>query len=325
MKGIFYFCGHEQFQPEILVQHAMLAEKAGFNGIMTSEHFHPWVADESAAGFALSTLGAMAVRTSHIQLLTGVITPLFRFHPAVVAQAAATIDRLSDGRFMLGLGTGEAINEASVGQTFPPYKERARRIEEAITIITKLLHGEKLTYNGTYYSTKDAKLYSPPVHNIPIFMAAAGSQSAKLAAKITDGVITSVKNVENTIKEVKDPALQENPNAQLIASRWVVYAQNDDEAYQALRPWRGLRVPSRETATDPMVLQEEADQMNPSDIVSHYTLASDPESYIQAYLPLIEELHADIVVIQTTSAGKQEDLIQMLGKEVVPTLKKAFR
>src|SRR5580698_10927010 len=104
MTQIYYYLGHEQFQPEVLVHHAQLAEEAGFDGIFISEHFNPWVADKGAAGFALSTLGAIAQATKKIKLMTGVITPLYRYHPAVVAQAAATIDRLSDGRFMLGVG-----------------------------------------------------------------------------------------------------------------------------------------------------------------------------------------------------------------------------
>jgi len=105
-----YFCGHEQWHPEQLVQHARLAEQAGFDMAVVSEHFHPWVDDASASGFAFSTIGAMAVATERIRLATGVTTPLFRYHPAVVAQAAATLDRLSGGRFSLGVGTGEKVN-----------------------------------------------------------------------------------------------------------------------------------------------------------------------------------------------------------------------
>src|SRR6202012_5582008 len=116
----------------VLVKHAQFAEKVGFDGIFISEHFNPWVADKGAAGFAFSTLGAIAATTEKIKLMTGVITPLFRYHPAVVAQAAATIDRLSNGRFMLGVGNGESINEAALGYEFPKYKERADRMKEAL-------------------------------------------------------------------------------------------------------------------------------------------------------------------------------------------------
>src|SRR5579883_2773271 len=106
MAKIFYFLGHEQFQPEVLVEHAKLAEEVGFDGVFVSEHFNPWVADVGSSGFAFSTLGAIAATTNYMQLMTGVVSPLYRYHPAVVAQAAATVDRLSNGRFMLGVGTG---------------------------------------------------------------------------------------------------------------------------------------------------------------------------------------------------------------------------
>ena len=121
MTVFAYFCGHEQWQPEQLVRHAVLAEEAGFDMVVVSEHFHPWVDDQSAAGFAFSTIGAMANATSKLDFATGVTTPLWRFHPGVVAQAAATLDRLSGGRFNLGVGTGENVNEGPLGYEFPRY------------------------------------------------------------------------------------------------------------------------------------------------------------------------------------------------------------
>ena len=132
MTKFAYFCGHEQWQPEDLVKHAVLAERSGFDMLVVSEHFHPWVDDESASGFAFSTIGAMAASTETIEFTTGVTTPLFRYHPAVVAQAAATLDRLSDGRFTLGVGTGENINEGPLGYDFPKYAERNARMTESL-------------------------------------------------------------------------------------------------------------------------------------------------------------------------------------------------
>ncbi|MBT8212566.1 MAG: LLM class flavin-dependent oxidoreductase, partial [Acidimicrobiia bacterium] len=124
MVKLAYFSGHEQFQPEDLVRHARLAEEAGFDFLLVSEHFHPWVDDHSASGFAFSTIGAMAQVTDRVQIATGVTTPLFRYHPALVAQASATLDRLTGGRFHLGVGTGENINEGPLGYPFPKYAER---------------------------------------------------------------------------------------------------------------------------------------------------------------------------------------------------------
>ncbi|MCI0544741.1 MAG: TIGR03557 family F420-dependent LLM class oxidoreductase, partial [Actinobacteria bacterium] len=183
MTKFAYFCGHEQWQPEDLVAHAVLAEEVGFDMVVVSEHFHPWVDDVSASGFAFTTMGAMAQATSRLEIATGVTTPLFRYHPGVVAQAAATIDRLCDGRFILGVGTGENINEGPLGYSFPPYPERNARMREALEIMRRLLDGEKLTYEGVYYRTDRAKLYSPPLGPVPILLAAGGPKSATLAGE----------------------------------------------------------------------------------------------------------------------------------------------
>ena len=206
MTTFAYFCGHEQWQPEELVHHAQLAEQAGFDMVVVSEHFHPWVDDQSAAGFAFATIGAMAQATERISFATGVTTPLFRYHPAVVAQAAATLDRLSGGRFNLGVGTGENINEGPLGYEFPNYAGRASRMREALEIMRRLLDGEKLTFNGAHYVTDRAKLYSPPIGPVPIWLAAGGPKSAALAGEMAEGIVTSVKVPDETRERVIVPS-----------------------------------------------------------------------------------------------------------------------
>jgi len=321
-----YFCGHEQFQPEELVRHAVLAEEAGFDMVEVSEHFHPWVDDLGASGFAYATIAAMAQATESIQFVTGVTTPLFRFHPGVVAQAAATLDRLSDGRFNLGVGTGENLNEGPLGYTFPKYAERAARMSEALDIMGDLLDGKKLTYEGEYYSTDRAKLYSPPVHPVPIFMAAGGPKSATLAGTKADGVITSVRDPETTFERVIAPvrAAAEaagRPEPTVLASRWSIRADDDEQAWTTLGAWRGLRAPGRLEAVDPKDLRERADAMPRSEILGMYSIVSTPEDYLSVYSPLIEDVGADIVAIQTTSID-QPSTIAMLGSEVLPELRK---
>ncbi len=323
MTRFAYFCGHEQFQPEVLVRHAALAEEAGFDMVMVSEHFHPWVDDVSAAGFAYSTIGAMAQVTERVELATAVTTPLFRFHPGVVAQAAATLDRLSGGRFNLGVGTGENLNEGPLGYPFPKYAERAARMREALEIMRRLLDGEKLSYDGEYYRTDRAKLYSPPVGPVPIWMAAGGPKSSTLAATKAQGIITSVKDPSVTKERVIDPAAAAvggGPMPTIVGTRWSVRAADADEAWQALLAWRGLRAPGRLEAVDPMDLRERADQMPRDEILSRYSMVEDADDYVEVYRPLITEVGADVVTIQTTSLD-QEETIRMLGSEVLPRLR----
>lgn len=326
MTKFAYFCGHEQFQPEELVRHAVLAEEAGFDMVMVSEHFHPWVDDESAAGFAYATIGAMAQATERIEFVTGVTTPLFRFHPGVVAQAAATLDRLSGGRFRLGVGTGENINEGPLGYEFPAYKERNERMTEALEIMRRLLDGEKLTFEGKYYRTDRAKLYSPPVQDhLPIYLAAGGPKSATLAGQRADGVITSVKVPEETKEKVIQPLNEAAENAGLrrptvIATRWSIWATTENEAWTALTSWRGLRAPGRLEAVDPQELREKADQLPREEVLGRYSLVSTPQEVVDTYKPLITDLGADVVTFQM-AALDQEELITTLGQQVLPALR----
>ena len=206
MTKFSYFLGSEQWQPEDLIKHAEIAKDSGFDMLTISEHFHPWVDDYSASNFTWSTLGALANNIPSLDLGTGVTTPLWRMHPGVVAQAAATVDRLTKSTFHLGVGTGENINEGPLGYTFPKYEERKNRLIESLTIIRRLLSGEKLTYNGEYYKTEKAKLYSPPLKNIPIWLAAGGPKSAQVAAEFADGLMISVKDPKDSYERVIDPA-----------------------------------------------------------------------------------------------------------------------
>ncbi len=325
MTRFAYFCGHEQWQPEVLVEHAVLAERAGFDFVVVSEHFHPWVDDTSASGYAYSTIGAMAQATESVEISTGVTTPLFRYHPAVVAQAAATMDRLSSGRFHLGVGTGENLNEGPLGYPFPKYAERAARMAEALQIMRRLLDGEKLDFDGEYYQTDRAKLYSPPIGRVPIWLAAGGPKSAALAARLADGIITSVKDPAVTTERVIDPAAAAAAEAgratlPTMASRWSVRADNADDAWEALSPWRGLRAPGRLEAVDPAVLRERADGMDKAEILGSYSMVSTAQDYVEVYSPLVTDLNADVVTIQTTSLD-QEATIAMLGAEVLPALR----
>lgn len=325
MTQLAYFCGHEQFQPETLVRHAVLAEQAGFDMVEVSEHFHPWVDDLGASGFAYATIAAMAEATETIEFVTGVTTPLWRFHPGVVAQAAATLDRLSGGRFRLGVGTGENLNEGPLGYDFPRYAERAARMSEALDIMQGLLGGEKLTYDGEFYRTDRAKLYSPPLEVVPIYLAAGGPKSATLAGTKADGVITSVKDPADTFERVIEPAKAAareagRPVPTVLASRWSVRAKTEEEAWTSLGAWRGLRAPGRLEAVDPKDLRERADAMDPSEVLERYSIVHSPDDYVDVYAPLITDVHADIVAIQTTSLD-QEATIAMLGSDVLPKLR----
>jgi coenzyme F420-dependent glucose-6-phosphate dehydrogenase len=212
-----------------------------------------------------------------------------------------------------------------LGYPFPKYAERAARMAEALQIMRRLLDGEKLDYLGEYYRTDRAKLYSPPLGPVPLWLAAGGPKSAALAARLADGIITSVKEPAVTFERVIDPAAAAAAEAgrkrlPVLASRWSVRADSEEEAWEALSPWRGLRAPGRLEAVDPAVLRERADSMDRSEILGRYSLVSSPDDYVAVYAPLVTEIGADVVTIQTTSL-RQTETIAMLGSEVLPALR----
>jgi len=326
MTKFSYFLGSEQWQPEDLLNHAEIAKEAGFDMLTISEHFHPWVDDYSASNFTWTTLGALANKFPEMDLGTGVTTPLWRIHPGVIAQAAATVDRLSPSTFHLGVGTGENINEGPLGYEFPKYEERKNRLIEALTIIRRLLNGEKLDFSGEYYTTEKAKLYSPPNRKIPIWLAAGGPKSAQVAAEYADGLMISVKDPKDSYERVIDPAKQKSnelnkDNLSIHTYRWTMFAENDDDAWTALRSWRGLRAPSRLQQLDPEALRIEADSFPKEEIMAKFSKASTIDDLVEIYSPLVNEFDSDIVTIQISSID-QEETIKLLGKELLPKLRK---
>jgi coenzyme F420-dependent glucose-6-phosphate dehydrogenase len=321
-----WLCSHESYQPEDLVKQAVAAEEAGFDVVLGSDHFHPWVDDTSAAGFVWAWLGAVAAETSRVELGTAVTAPLFHYHPALVAQMAATVDRLSDGRLFLGVGTGEALNERPMGFSFPGYAERQARMQEALEIMHRMLAGEKVTFHGEYYTTETAKLYSPPKGSLPILMAAGGPKSAAFAGTYADGLITSVKDPADTVAKVIGPyrkaATEAGKEHRVLATRWTVLAGGPDEAWQALSSMRGLRAPGRLEATDPAELRMKADEMDRNEVLASYTVVPDGDGLINAYRPLCTDVGADVVSIQVMSADPMAT-IELMGKEVLPRLREA--
>jgi coenzyme F420-dependent glucose-6-phosphate dehydrogenase len=319
-----WLCAHEAQQPEVLVDQAVKAEESGFDMVLGADHFHPWVDDKSAAGFVWAWLGAVAMRTD-LELATAVTCPIYHYHPGLIAQAAATVDRLSNGKFILGVGTGENINEGPLGFEFGGYKERIGRMREALEIMHRMFGGEKLDFDGEFFTTDKAKLYSPPVGQLPVFMAAGGPQSATFAGRRADGLITSVKNPAETIERIIDPfkeSSEKHGNAgRILATRWVVFAEDREEAWEALGPMRGLRAEGRLEAVDPMVLRERADAMDRDEILDKYTIVHGVDELIGAYAELVTDVGADYVSIQVASVD-QNRVLDIMKSEVLPELRK---
>jgi len=182
-----YTLSSEEHGPRELVDCAVRAEQAGFDFASISDHYHPWVSAQGHSPFVWSVLGGIAARTERMPVGIGVTCPIVRIHPAVVAQAAATTSLLFEGRFFLGLGTGEALNEHVVGLRWPPPAVRLEMLAEAVAIIRELFEGETVEHRGSYYEVENARLFDPPAVDVPLILSGFGSESAALAGQIGDG------------------------------------------------------------------------------------------------------------------------------------------
>jgi G6PDH family F420-dependent oxidoreductase len=191
-----YALSSEEHAPSDLVGYARRAEEAGFGFAMISDHFHPWIDRQGNAPFVWSVLGGIAEATSRIPVGTGVTCPLIRTHPAIIAHAAATTAAMMPGRFWLGLGTGENLNEHILGGEWPHHRRRAEMLEEAVAVIRELWKGDLTTHEGDYYEVVNARLYTLPEEPPPILIAASGTDAAELAGRIGDGLITTSADKE---------------------------------------------------------------------------------------------------------------------------------
>jgi G6PDH family F420-dependent oxidoreductase len=198
-----YWLSSEEHAPRDLVQNAKLAEEAGFGFALISDHIHPWVDAQGHSPFVWSVIGAIGEATGRIRLGTAVTCPLIRVHPAIVAHAAATAQALMDGRFFLGVGTGENLNEHVLGDRWPRADERLEMLEEAVEIIRKLFGGEYETYRGKHYTVEQLKLYDAPDDPPEIVVAAKAANAAELAARIGDGTMNTSPDAD-VVKRFKD-------------------------------------------------------------------------------------------------------------------------
>ena len=251
MLTLGWKAGAEQFPPADLLDYAQRAEQAGFDLLDVSDHFQPWSEDGQAA-FAWTWLGAVAARTGRITIGTGVTCPILRYHPAIIAQATATLSCLAPGRVYLGLGTGEALNEYAAVGVWPGYAERQERMEEAIELIRALWTGKEITYRGKYYQTNKARLYSPPAKPISIYVSALAPHSALFAGKYGDGLFTvggkQPEMYRQLLKDFEQGARDGGKNPatmpKLIELN-VEYEQNIDQALaNHLKYWAGSYVPA---------------------------------------------------------------------------------
>jgi G6PDH family F420-dependent oxidoreductase len=247
MVSVGYFLSCEEFGPRELVRQARKAEAAGFERLWISDHFHPWLDEQGQSPFVWSVIGALSEATS-LPISTAVTCPLVRLHPAVIAQAAATAAVQCEGRFTLGVGTGEALNEHVTGVRWPPPQVRLEMLEEAIEVIRKLHTGEQVSHRGRHYTVDNARIYTLPERPVPIYVSAFGPDAAELAAKAGDGLCTVAPDAD-LVRRYREAGGDGKP---VQGGMKVCWADTEDAGVKtAHRLWRNELLPGKLPSTLP--------------------------------------------------------------------------
>jgi coenzyme F420-dependent glucose-6-phosphate dehydrogenase len=288
-----YKASAEQFDPRELVEIAVAAEAHGMESVAVSDHFQPWRHEGGHAPFSLSWMAAVGERTSTVQIGTSVMTPTFRYNPAVIAQAFATMGVLYPGRIFLGVGSGEALNEIATGfrgageQDWPEFKERFARLREAVQLMRQLWTEDRVDFQGEYYSTHGASIYDRPETPVPVYIAAGGPVVARYAGRAGDGFIcTSGKGMDLYTKDLI-PAVQEGAekvgrDAEQIDRMIEIklsYDTTTEAALENTRFWAPLALSKEQKhdIADPIEMEKAADALPIEKIASRFIVGSDPD------------------------------------------------
>lgn len=315
MVQIGYKLSSEDTHPINLVKYAKKAEEAGFNFAMISDHYHPWVSKQNQSPFVWSSLGGISQITNNLKIGTAVTCPTIRVHPAIIAQAAATTASMMEGRFMLGVGSGENLNEHILGDHWPPAPIRIEMLEEAIYIIRMLWEGNSHNFKGKYYTIENTQIYTLPSKLPPILMAADGELAAETAGKIADGLITpGIRS--NLVNIFKRTGGEGKP---CYAEVSVCWAKNEDyakniayEYWPILSNKNGLNweIPT------PKYFEDLAKMTDPETLTRHIACGNDPQRHINEINKFINAGYDHVFIHQL--GPQQEGFINFYNEEVLP-------
>ncbi len=327
---IGYKASAEQFGPRELVELAVRAEQTGLDSVFVSDHYQPWRHVGGHAPFALSLLAAMGERTERVVMGTSVLTPTFRYNPAVLAQAFGTLGSLHPGRVVLGVGTGEALNEVAVSRLeWPEFKERFARLRESVRLMRALWAGERVSFEGDYYATDEATVYDKPEGGVPVYVAAGGPVVAKYAGRAGDGFIcTSGKGMELYTDKLL-PAVLEGAEAggrdaagidRMIEIK-ISYDRDHDRALENCRFWAPLSLTPEQKhgIDDPQEMAEAADALPIEQVAKRWIVSSDPEEVVEAVRPYVEAGFDHLVL--HAPGDDQGRFLDQLGSDVLPRLR----
>ena len=325
-----YKASAEQFGPRDLVEYAVRAEEVGLDSVWVSDHFLPWRHEGGHAPWALAWMPAVAERTKRVQIGTSVLTPTFRYNPAVIAQAFATMSLLSGGRVILGVGSGEALNEIAVsGREWPEFKERFARLRESIKLIRELWTSDNVNFDGEYYKLVDARIYDRPEQPVPVYIAAGGPVVAKYAGRAGDGFICTSGKGMDLYTEKLMPAVKEGAEA---AEKTVEdidrtieikmsYDRDHEKALENTRFWAPLSLSAEQkhSVTSADEMERLADELPIEQVAKRWIVASDPDEAVAQIKPYLDAGLNHLVFHGPGHA--QERFLTQFSEDVLPKLR----
>lgn len=322
---IGYFLSSEEYGPKDLVRQAVLAEEAGFDSLWISDHFHPWIEEQGESPFVWSVIGAIS-QVCSLPITTAVTCPTVRIHPAIIAQAAATSALLSDGRFALGVGTGEALNEHVLGDRWPSFPQRLDMLEEAVEVIRDMWTGEWVDRHGTHYTVENAKLYSRPNTPPPIYISGFGPKSAELAGRVGDGYVTTQVTPE-LVDAFRAAGGEGKPVQAAYKVCWGADAQSCLRTVHRLWPTEGVPGELAQMLPSPKHFEQAVELVTPDTIRGSLPCGDDVEVHL-AKLRELADAGADAVHLAQIGGSSPETSIdgffEFYGSTVLPRAREAL-
>src|SRR5258707_5781569 len=298
MLKLGYKASAEQFGPTELLDFSRLAEEVGFDSVFVSDHFQPWKHNDGHAPNSLAWLGALGARPRRVTIGTSVATPTFRYHPSIVAQAFGTLGAMFPGRVVLGVGTGESLNEVpATGMAWPGAKERRDRLREAVRLINRLWTEDRVRFEGQFYRTENATIYDKPEQKVPIWIAASGPLAAVMAGQIAEGFIcTSGKNpqlyteLSGKVDEGLARAGRSDADLERMIEVKVSFDTDRNRALQDTRHWAALALTPEEKVNveDPIEMERLAASLPLERAASRWIVSADPEEQLAQIRPYVE-------------------------------------
>jgi coenzyme F420-dependent glucose-6-phosphate dehydrogenase len=333
MLRLGYKASAEQFGPRELLEYSVVAEELGFDSVMVSDHFQPWRHKGGHAPYSLAWLAALGERTSRVAIGTSAATPTFRYHPSIVAQAMGTIAVLNPGRVILGVGTGESMNEVpATGIEWPKFKERFGRLRESVELMRRLWIEDRVTFEGEYYRTKNATIYDRPDDPVPIYVAASGPTASRFAGRVGDGFICTSGKAPELYRETLLPNVQtgleesgrSTSDLEKTIEMKVSFDTNIERAMQDTSYWAALALSPEEKmgVEDPVEMEKLADALPVERAASRWIVSNDPEEHIERIAPYIELGFTHLIF--HAPGPDQERFLRLYAKEILPRLRTQF-